>query len=311
MRKKILITSGILAAVVLAAFALNRTADTFRQSKLSEFKRSESPASEPEEEVSGDTSTRLAGAAAAPMAVASREKGLINNQQGHETLLPMGPVLKAAANSERKLEYQASLTYQIADLKAARAFFNQWIPRYGFLQSETASAHDSGYLTLTVRVRSSALYAALAELDAIGTLASENIAVVDHTENAVYQQMLAEREQIRLRRRAVAATQNTAASRNWQAAETLLAASEDKELQTRIEEWRINDKTQWATITVQLSLPAIVKPAAIEVPVFQNAFVGVLNVLLQLLYMAVYLVPIAGLIWLGWRISRKWIPVWR
>lgn len=81
--------------------------------------------------------------------------------------------------------------------------------------------------------------------------------------------MLAAREQIRLRRRSVAAGQNAAASRNWQAAETLLAASEDKELQTRIEEWRINDRVQWATITVQLTMPAVTKPAAIEVPLFR------------------------------------------
>ncbi|AFM12703.1 DUF4349 domain-containing protein [Turneriella parva] len=311
MKKKILITSGLVAAIVIVALTFNRAANNFRQIKLGEFKKSESPASATAEEDSDEIRLNAATATAAPLAGSRREKDVAKNQQGHEPLLPLGPVFKPAVSSERRLEYRANLTYQIADLKAARAFFNQWIPRYGFLQSETASAHDNGYLTLTVKVRSSGLYAALAELDAIGTLAAENISVVDHTENAVYQQMLAEREQIRLRRRATAAAQNSAASRNWQATENLLAASEDKELQTRIADWRINDRVQWATITVQLTLPAAVKPAAIEVPLFQNAFVGVLNVLLQLLYLAIYLVPIAALVWLGWRASLRIIPALR
>lgn len=229
----------------------------------------------------------------------------------HADSIAFGPVFKPPAVAERKLEYSANLNYQINDLKAARAFFNQWIPRYGFLLSETASGQGNGYLALQVKVRSSQLYAALSELDAIGTLTSEHITVTDHTENAVYRQMQAAREEIRLRRRSNAAQQTGTGSRNWQAAETLLAASEDKELETRMDEWRINDRVSWATISVNLSMLVVTRTANIDVPHFRNAFIGVLNVLLQLLYLAIYVVPIGIIAWLVWRASLKIVAALR
>ncbi len=311
MKKKVIYISAAVAVVTITAVLISLGSNRFVLNTRAEFKRAEAAASEVEEEAASELRTQLSGSAAAPTANARRTKDALIHQEGHNQVLAIGPVYKPAQQTDRRLEYQVNLNYQINDLKGARAFFNQWIPRYGFLQNESASGQGDGHMTLSVRVRSANLYTALSELDAIGTLAHEQINVVDHTENAVYQQMLAAREQIRLRRRSVAAGQNAAASRNWQAAETLLAASEDKELQTRIEEWRINDRVQWATITVQLTMPAVTKPAAIEVPLFQNAFVGFLNLLLLMLYAAIYVVPIAGLIWLGWRASLKIIPALR
>ena len=311
MKKKVIYISAAVAVVTITAVLISLGSNRLVLNTRAEFKRAEAAASEVEEEAASELRTQLSGSAAAPTANARRTKDALIHQEGHNQVLAIGPVYKPAQQTDRRLEYQVNLNYQINDLKGARAFFNQWIPRYGFLQNESASGQGDGHMTLSVRVRSANLYTALSELDAIGTLAHEQINVVDHTENAVYQQMLAAREQIRLRRRSVAAGQNALASRNWQAAETLLAASEDKELQTRIEEWRINDRVQWATITVQLTMPAVTKPAAIEVPLFQNAFVGFLNLLLLMLYAAIYVVPIAGLIWLGWRASLKIIPALR
>jgi hypothetical protein len=148
--------------------------------------------------------TQLSGSAAAPTANARRTKDALIHQEGHNEVLAIGSVYKPAQQTDRRLEYQVNLNYQINDLKGARAFFNQWIPRFGFLQNESASGQGDGHMTLSVRVRSANLYTALSELDAIGTLAHEQINVVDHTENAVHQQMLAAREEIRLRRRTIA-----------------------------------------------------------------------------------------------------------
>lgn len=114
--------------------------------------------------------------------------------------------------------------------------------------------------------------------------------------------LAAAREALRMRRRNTALQQGGAQSKKWQAAENLLAASEDNELQKRMEEWRINDRTAWATVTIALAMPVVAQVATIEVPHFGNAFVGVLNLLLQLLYAAIYLVPagvVAWLLWLG------------
>lgn len=213
----------------------------------------------------------------------------------------LGRVFMPAAGNERKLEYNVSLNYQISELKPARAFFNQWIPRYGFLLSETAAGDSHGYMSLRVRIRSANLYAALNDLDQIGRLSSENIAVTDHTENAVYQQFLAAREEIRNRRRSIANAQTGTGSKNWEATENLLSQSEDRQLATRMEDWRINDRVGWATLNITLSLPPVPPVTTVEVPHFRNAFVGVLNVLLQLLYVAIYIVP---LIVLGYAVYR-------
>jgi len=311
MKKKHVYIAATVAIVGITALFIARNSGNSILGRHSEFKISEATSTEAEEDTVGSTRAQPLASAAAPAENFRRTKDALTQQEGHSQVLALGPVYKPAPQADRRLEYQVNLNYQINDLKSARAFFNQWIPRFGFLQNESASGQANGHMTLSVKVRSANLYTALAELDAIGTLAHEQINVVDHTENAVYQQMLAAREQIRVRRRTLAAGQNGAAARNWQAAETLLAASEDKELQTRIEDWRINDRVQWATITVQLTMPTVTKPAAIEVPLFQNAFVGVLNLLLQLLYAAIYLVPIAILLWLGWRASLKVIPLAR
>lgn len=223
-----------------------------------------------------------------------------DRRTGHAEVTPFGPVFKPVASAERRLEYAVNLSYQISDLKATRAFFNQWIPRFGFLLSENASGLHGGYLSLQVKIRSGQLYQALAELDGIGTLANEQITVTDHTEAAVVRSLSAAREEFRLRRRNAAVQQGGSQSKNWQAAENLLAASEDKDLQNRIEEWRINDRTAWATVNISMVMPVVAQSATIDVPHFRNAFVGVFNVLLQLLYLLIYLIPVSILGWLGW-----------
>jgi hypothetical protein len=113
--------------------------------------------------------------------------------------------------------------------------------------------------------------------------------------------MLAAREEIRKNRRSAAASQALVNSKNWEVTENLLSQSEDKQLQTRMEEWRIGDRTGWATLQITLSLPVTAVPAPVEVPEFRNAFVGLLNVMLQLIYALIYIVPLVAIGYLGYR----------
>jgi Domain of unknown function (DUF4349) len=221
-----------------------------------------------------------------------KDRFFSENRKIADAEVNLGKIFTPVVNGERRLEYNIAVNYQIDALKPARAFFNQWIPRYGFLLSESASGQHNGYMTLRVRVRSSNLYAALNDLDAIGALTSENITVMDHTENSVHQQMLAAREEIRKSRRTTANANTGTGSKNWEATENLLSQSEDKQLASRMEEWRIGDRTGWATLQITLSLPVVATPAPVEVPEFRNAFVGLLNVLLQLVYAMIYIVPL-------------------
>ena len=329
MKKKILMAASAVAFVCLAI-----TTVFFVRNRLN-FKRTESatPAKpqaaahldEMEENaphlrdaLGGETDTKTLRQAAAPGYFAKNEnKKQTENDitRSKDPAADLGRVFIPSAASEgtagRRLEYNIAVSYQIELLKPARAFFNQWIPRYGFLISESAAGHQNGYMSLQVRIRSSQLYAALTDLDAIGALTSENITVTDHTENSVYQQILAAREEIRNRRRTLANANTGTGAKNWEATENLLSQSEDKQLQTRIEEWRIGDRTGWATLHITVALPVTTTVAPVEVPEFRNAFVGLLNVLLQLLYALIYLIPLAALAYAVYRISLRFSPALR
>jgi len=319
MKKKILIIVAIVATLCLGITAVIVTRSSFS------FKRAdaaapavmdalEENAPADREKSAGEATVSRRAAPAAPESEMRQEGYATKNQDAKGG--DLGKIFavtpeRSPVGSGRRLEYNIATAYQIESLKAARAFFNQWIPRYGFLLNESASGHNNGYMNLRVRVRVSNLYAALHDLDAIGVLNSENITVTDHTENAVYQQMLAAREEIRNRRRTIANAATGTNSKNWEATENLLSQSEDRQLASRMEEWRIGDRTEWATLQVTLSLPAAPVVTPVEVPEFRNAFVGLLNVLLQVLYAAIYIVPLLAIGYIAWRGIARLLPTLR
>lgn len=313
MKKKI-----IIAASVAALVSLGITGAFFFRNKIN-LKKAESGgaarmASAPidvleqknaratdEESIGGESDTKTRAAASPSVTQNHRNKDFFADRDGDLGKIFSPAIGQGGPIHERRLEYNINAAYRIESLKSARAFFNQWIPRYGFLVNESAAGDQNGYMTLRVRIRSANLYAALNDLDAIGALTSESISVIDHTENGVYQQMLAAREEIRKNRRSAAASQALVNSKNWEVTENLLSQSEDKQLQTRMEEWRIGDRTGWATLQITLSLPVTAVPAPVEVPEFRNAFVGLLNVMLQLIYALIYIVPLVAIGYLGYR----------
>lgn len=326
MKKKILIAVSAVSLVCLgiAAVFFIRNRSSFKRTEsaapakpqaAARLDEMEESAPEVRDALGGETDTKTRRQAAAPGYFAGSEN---KKQAGNDITrykdreADLGRVFIPAAGSEggtgRRLEYNIAVSYQIESLKPARAFFNQWIPRYGYLISESASGQQNGYMSLQVRIRSSQLYAALTDLDAIGALTSENITVTDHTENSVYQQMLAAREEIRNRRRTLANANTGTGAKNWEATENLLSQSEDKQLQTRIEEWRIGDRTGWATLHVTLALPVTATVAPVEVPEFRNAFVGLLNVLLMLVYALIYILPLALVAYAMYRGFRRILP---
>ncbi len=321
MKKKIIIAAASVAFVglgITAAFFIKNRSVFKKTEARSPAKPMDITLDEREENRPAAEIDAIGGEfAAKTRAAASEQKNqdkdrfYSENNKIKDADVHLGKVFTPVVNGERKLEYNIAVNYQIDALKPARAFFNQWIPRYGFLLNESASGQHNGYMTLRVRVRSSNLYAALNDLDAIGALASENITVTDHTENAVHQQMLAAREDIRNRRRTAANANTGTGSKNWEATENLLSQSEDKQLATRMEEWRIADRTGWATLQITLSLPAIAAPAPVEVPEFRNAFVGLLNVLLQLVYALIYIVPLLLIGYLVYRGVVRVLPAIR
>lgn len=191
---------------------------------------------------------------------------------------------------DRFLEYSISLSYDCKDLLLARKEMLNLIPKYGFLESSTASSSNSRYMTTRITVRSRQLYEVLQELDKLGRLTNENITSIDHTDNLVAQNRKSAREKKRIARKNIASRQITSESKNWEAIDRSLTQSEDAEDQSEHEIWRVHDKISWTKIILTLSLPEA--PPGIKIPDYRNAFVGMTNLMLNVTYYLVWFLPI-------------------
>ena len=194
---------------------------------------------------------------------------------------------------ERLLEYRVDLTYETKNILASRHALLAIVAKYGFIKGSSAALDESRALVASdVYVKSEKLYEALGELDAIGTLLSENIAVTDHTENMVLQDRKVKREQVRMARRGAAAAQVGGAAKNWNDIENSLSQSEDGLDAAEHAKWQIRDKIAWACIHVNLNGPE--QPGRIRVPKYVNALIGLVNFLLVLVYALIYILPFAA-----------------
>lgn len=202
----------------------------------------------------------------------------------------LGPVaLVAPVNAaDRMLEYHVEIVYRTKDLLSGRDRLFSIASRRGFLRNSYASAESSS-MQLQMAVRSSELYDTLKELDQLGDLVTENITVTDHTENNFAQTLKSRREELRTARRGGALT-GDAGVRNWTEREAQLQQSEDASDLAQLEKWRISDRVRYATISIRLQGPAL--PESIQVPVYRNAFTGLLNFFLSLAYYAIYFLPV-------------------
>ncbi|TGM73375.1 DUF4349 domain-containing protein [Leptospira mtsangambouensis] len=202
----------------------------------------------------------------------------------------LGQVFIPIQNStERLLEYQVQLSYQTQDLIKTRKDILGFITKYGYIESSSAVNTDSPYMSLRIHIRSEKLYEALIELDTYGVLLSEDISTVDHTEGMVWQKVKSNREKIRLTRRSNANNQTSANSKNWEAIEEAITDSENNLDNAEHEIWKIKDKVKWATLSIQFSSP--IPSDKIQVPTYKNAFVGILNVFLELTYYLIWMIP--------------------
>ncbi|TGK31149.1 DUF4349 domain-containing protein [Leptospira gomenensis] len=210
--------------------------------------------------------------------------------------------------TERLLEYNIQLSYQCDDLVKTRKELLNFVSKYGYL--ETSSAFNGRQPSMSVRmhVRSAKLYEALQELDRLGSLLTEDISTVDHTEGMVWQKRKTSREKIRLTRRNNANNQIGAGAKNWEAVEESVSSSEDELDLAEHETWKIKDRVQWATISVSYGIP--IPSDAVQVPEYKNALVGILNLFLQLTYYFLWWLPFllfgGTAVYYTLRIYKKW-----
>lgn len=212
----------------------------------------------------------------------AKEPPSVENQLG-QVFVPI------QLTAERLLEYQVQLSYQTQDLIKTRKDILGFITKYGYIESSSAVNTDSPYMSLRIHIRSEKLYEALIELDTYGVLLSEDISTVDHTEGMVWQKVKSNREKIRFTRRLNANNQTSANSKNWEAIEEAVTDSENNLDNAEHEIWKIKDKVKWATLSIQFSSP--IPADKIQVPTYRNAFVGILNVFLELTYYLIWMIP--------------------
>lgn len=200
--------------------------------------------------------------------------------------------------SERLLEYQVQLSYQTQDLIKTRKDILGFITKYGYIETSSAVNTDSPYMSLRIHIRSEKLYEALMELDTYGVLLNEDISTVDHTEGMVWQKIKSNREKIRLVRRSNANNQTSANSKNWQAIEEAITDSENNLDSSEHEIWKIKDRVKWATLNINFSTP--IPADKVQIPTYKNAFVGILNLFLELTYYLIWMIPfllLAGILY--------------
>lgn len=243
---------------------------------------SESTASVEAEKRSMDMPMEKKVAASPSVSQEAKEPPSVENQLG-QVFVPI------QLTAERLLEYQVQLSYQTQDLIKTRKDILGFITKYGYIESSSAVNTDSPYMSLRIHIRSEKLYEALIELDTYGVLLSEDISTVDHTEGMVWQKVKSNREKIRFTRRSNANNQTSANSKNWEAIEEAVTDSENNLDNAEHEIWKIKDKVKWATLSIQFSSP--IPADKIQVPTYRNAFVGILNVFLELTYYLIWMIP--------------------
>lgn len=201
---------------------------------------------------------------------------------------------------DRLLEYQIFLTFSSEDPLKSRSDLYAIVSKYGYLTSANTDSDPRLIVNARFRVKVEDLHRVIDELKTLGRLENEAISLTDHTEQMVWQARVARRETIRSARRARAPE----TAKTWAQKESLIAASEDARDQAEHEQWKIRDRVAWANFSVDLRGPE--SPREIEVPRFGNAFTGMLNLLLLLLYGMIYLAPFLALVLGGVYGYRTW-----
>jgi len=211
-------------------------------------------------------------------------------------------------SKKRLLEYNINTTYECADLNTARKTLLEIVNEYGFIKNASSSIkQDPYYINAKIFVDASLLYKSLLDLKKIGKLVSEDITVIDLTENMYIKQKIQAREKIRIDRKKKSIESSSPKDNEWLDKENSLEKSEDSLDKSEIEQWKINDQIAWAKININIKAPE--KPYSIVVPSFKNAFLGVINLLLQILYVLIYILPFIIIIILLFVLWKKRVQI--
>jgi len=286
---KVKLTIRILFITAISLLTLTLACRQQDESKLEMGDQSPTPAAE--EAVADDIALEgsgdfYAGESVGREKTVTRKKGKTREKKKIDIVL-LKPFEKAG---DRLLEYNIQLTYRTTEFLVSRKKLLEITAKYGFIKSNNTSTwHTQSSLNSELHIRTNDLYNALLDLDSLGDLVSENISVSDHTPAMTRKQIQIKRENLRIARRNRASGKIGAAAKNWSQIEESLAESEDSLDEATYERWELNDRVAWAKFKITVLGPEY--PKEVDVPVYRNAFVTLLNGLLELLYLLILLSP--------------------
>lgn len=194
-------------------------------------------------------------------------------------------------SKDRYLEYRASLAYRTGEFRESRRKLYDIVSGHGFMsRASTSLMGDRPVLIVTFRAPREQLYDLLVKCDGLGVLKSESITVTDHTGQVFYNSLKKKRADARIALKRDALKR---AGKNWQKVQDSMENSENLADSTRFKKWKVDDAVDWSTVTVTVTgshqSPV---PEEINVPSFRNALVTALNLVLQVLYLFVVLLPL-------------------
>lgn len=202
----------------------------------------------------------------------------------------VAPVKMAA---KRLIEYNITLAYESNEFLDSRNKLLGIIGKYGFIRSSSTSTKGNfPYLSSTFHVKSEKIYEVLQECDSLGILLKEDISTIDHTGNMFYNRIKLEREQIRIKRKSKAMSNVKQGLKSWREVQESLEVSENTMDEKTFEKWKINDRVAWAKINLSIKGPELPQKAEkIKIPSYKNAFIGIANIMLNIIYALIWLLP--------------------
>ena len=216
--------------------------------------------------------------------------------------------LKMPLADKRLLEHRADLSLEVKNIFSTRLKLYHLAAQYGFIQKAGGRINEeSTSLHFTFQVPAEKLYPFLGEISALGLVESENLEVTDHTPEYHRQTLKQKRMQKRLARREKNLAAGTAKTADFLAQQKALEDTENADDETKFARWQIRDKVKWSVVNLNIYESGHRTPD-IQIPNFTAAFFGLADLLLDILYALIYLIPLAAIGYGIYRLARKLWP---
>lgn len=211
------------------------------------------------------------------------------------------PLIELNLLKDRLLEYRINLIFETNDFETSRKMFYEIVKKYGFIRDYELKSDSINEFNSEIWIKSDQISPFLIESEKIGNLTSESIDTIDLTKDQFITKVHLERERIRsMRRRAAMGNKN---ARDYSQREQALSDSENRQDQTKINQWEIQDKVLWAKVNILIHSKH--SQPSVGIPNFSGILHDLATIGLYIVYIALYVLPIGLLLFLIYIAGRQ------